>query len=130
MTKTVIAVVVAVIVAGAGWYWYMGGGNKDTATDTFGTYAYSCDNGVVFDMTLYSNISSVSLKAQGNAPFTEVVLNQKSASTYATEDGEVSLVGSGEEITLTVGAANMKCNPIPNGDMAPFNWGGAGEGTQ
>lgn len=78
-------------------------------------------------MALSSNVSSVVLKAQGNAP---VVLDQKFGSIYATEDGEVSLVGDGEEIQLTIGAANMTCNPVPNGDMARFNWGGAGEGTQ
>ncbi|MDB5225697.1 MAG: hypothetical protein JWL87_649 [Candidatus Adlerbacteria bacterium] len=129
MTKTLIAVVAALAVAGAGWYWYMGGEKPDVvADDTFGTYAYSCDNGVRFEMTLFSNVSSVALKAQGSAPFSEVVLEQKSSSTYATQEGEVVLVGDGEEIKLTVGAANMTCNPVPSDDMAPFNWGGAGEG--
>lgn len=130
MTKTAIGIVVAIIVAGGAWYWYMGSQKQDMAADTFGMYAYSCDNGVKFDMTLSNTVSSVTLKAQGNAPFSEVVLEQKSGSTYGTEEGEVTLVGNGEEIKLTVGAANMTCNPVPNGDMAPFNWGGAGEGTQ
>ena len=118
------------MVAGGAWYWYMGSEQSTMASDTFGTYAYSCDNGVKFDMTLSSTVSSVTLKAQGSAPFTEVVLDQKSHSTYATEEGEVSLVGDGEKIQLTVGAATMTCNPVPSADSAPFNWGGAGEGVQ
>ena len=130
MTKTIIGVVAAVVVAGGGWYWYMGGEKQDIAADTFGTYAYSCDNGVKFEMTLSSTVSSVALKAQGDAPFSEVVLEQKSGSTYATEDGEVSLAGDGEKVQLTVGAATMTCNPVPNADSAPFNWGGAGEGVE
>ena len=130
MTKTIIGVAAAVVVAGGGWYWYMGGEKQDIAADTFGTYAYSCDNGVKFEMTLSSTVSSVAIKAQGSAPFSEVVLQQVSGSTYATEDGEVSLVGDGEEIQLTVGAANMTCSPVSNTDSAPFNWGGAGEGVE
>jgi hypothetical protein len=128
MTKTAIAVVAALLVAGAGWYWYMGKDMQETADGAFGTYSYTCDNGTAFDMVLSSNASSVTLKAQGAAPFSEVVLEQKSGPTYATPEGEVVLVGEGEEIRLTVGAANMVCNPTPSDTMAPFNWGGEGEG--
>lgn len=113
---------------GAGWYWYAGNEQENMVDDTFGTYVYSCDSGVSFEMTLFSSSPSVALKAQGSAPFTEVVLEQQSGPTYATEDGEVVLVGSGEKIQLTVGATTMMCDPVPNGDMAPFHWGGGGEG--
>ncbi len=133
MTKTALGVVVALVVAGGAWYWFSGqkgDAASAPAGGTFGTYAYSCDNGVMFDMTLSSNVSSVALKAKGAAPFTQVVLEQKSGTTYATEEGEVSLVGDGETVTLTVGAATMTCNPVPSQTEAPFNWGGAGEGTQ
>ena len=133
MPKTVIGVVAAVVVAGGAWYWYMGGAETDmsaNSNDTFGTYSYSCSNGVKFDMTLYSNTPSVLLKAQGNAPFSEVTLNRTTGTTYATADGEVALMGDGETINLTVGANNMTCTPIPDGENAPFNWGGADEGNQ
>jgi hypothetical protein len=130
MTKTAIGVVAALIVAGGGWYWYMVAQTHEAADGTFGTYAYTCDNGIRFEMTLSSDNPSVVLKAQGAAPFSEVTLEQKSASTYATSEGEVALVGDGEKITLTVGAATMVCNPVPSQDMAPFNWGDAGEGSQ
>ncbi len=131
MSKTAIGVVAAVVVAGGAWYWYMGGAVPEMSNDdVFGTYAYSCSNGVQFEMTLYSGLPSVALKAQGSAPFTEVTLDRVSGGAYATPDGEVALVGDGETINLTVGAVNMTCNPIPDGDNAPFNWGGAGEGTE
>ena len=133
MTKTILAVVVALVVAGGAWFWYTGGLNKNrenpVTSDLLGTYAYLCDNGVRFDMTLRYSVSSVVLKAQGAAPFTEVVLEQKSGGTYSTEEGEVTLVGEGETINLTVGAANMTCNPVLSGDMAPFSWGNEREGS-
>jgi hypothetical protein len=37
-------------------------------------------------------------------------------------------VGAGEGVALTVGNATLKCNPEPNQELAPFNWGDAGEG--
>lgn len=76
-----------------------------------------------------TDISSLALKAQGNAPFTEVVLDHKTGAVYGTEEGEVILIGEGETIELTVGAATMTCNPVPNDEMAPFNWGNEREGS-
>lgn len=40
----------------------------------------------------------------------------------------IVFVGAGEEVQLTVGDEKAVCNPVPNSDMAPWNWGDAGEG--
>src|SRR3989344_119234 len=130
-TGTIVGVAVAVVVAGGGYLDAPGGavGWGSVAQDTFGSYAYACDNGAQFTMTPAADMSSLSLKPGKGASFGAVTLvSAASSAGERYEGGGVVFVGVGEEVMLTVGGATLKCNPLPSQEMAPFNWGDAGEG--
>lgn len=136
-TRDIVGIVGVIVLIGGVAYWVAGGEphsqttgapvEQQQATDTMGSYSYSCDNGTQFTLTPSADASSVIIAAQGPAPFSTVTLGQVGQGQYASQDGEVSLGAQGEEVDVTVGAATMRCNPVPAGaDQAPFNWGDTG----
>lgn len=129
MNHTIVGIVAAVIVAGGGWYFYT---HKAVVAPTYsdtGVYAYACDNGSQFSMTPTEDMSSIKLTPGVGASFVETTLMQKDSSAGARYEGGVLVfVGAGEGVALTVGQTTLNCNPQPSQEMAPFNWGDAGEG--
>lgn len=147
-TKTVIGVAAAVVVAGAVFYWFAAGqphtpmlaSNEEPGAaaeapvqDNMGTYPYQCDNGADMTMTPASDMSAVSIAPNGVASQGKIPTATLKANAFdggpATFTGQgITFVGAGEEITLTMDTTVVHCNPLPNPDEAPFNWGDAGDG--
>jgi len=128
MQKTILGVVAAVVVAGGGWYFYMNG--QGELQQDLGSYAYSCDNGSQFTMAPSADMSSVKLSAGSQGMFSgDVTLSNIAGAEGARyEGGNITFVGAGEEVQLTVGSEKAVCNPVQSQELAPWNWGDAGEG--
>ena len=135
-TKAILSVVAVIVLVGAGWWAYTQykpvPAMEMAQSSDMGTYGYQCDNGVQFSMTLTQTDDGLlaTIAPSTAAPFSTTTLKEVGQSTFATAEGEVTFVGAGEEVTLTVGAATMHCNPVPSSDMAPFNWGDATQAAQ
>lgn len=135
MNKLVLVVLLAIL-AGGGWYVYTNN-SAEVSTDTsneeaadMGTYAYRCDTGVEFSMSPNADVSAIGLTPGANATFSATTLaSVESAAGARFEGGGMIFVGAGEEVQLTVGGKTLICNPVPSTDMAPWNWGDAGEGA-
>ena len=129
-TNTVWAIVALIIIIGGG-LWFIN--NSSTAAPSgadLGAYPYTCGNGSEFTMTPASDVSSVQISAGSQGMFTGTVTLAKVASSAGQryEGGNIIFVGAGEEVQLTVGSETTVCNPKPNPDWPPWNWGDAGEG--
>lgn len=132
MNTRILWGIVIIIIFISGGYWYTT--QKDSVMDSagMGTYAYMCDNGSEFSMAPASDMSEVTLTAGSQGMFTGTMRLAKmgDAAHYETVEGQlIVLSGAGEEVQLTVGEETTTCNPVPNSDMAPWNWGDAGEGA-
>jgi hypothetical protein len=149
-TQTIVGVIAALVVVGAAGYWVSQGmphsetytteqgaqvaptDNKPLVQSSMGTYSYQCDNGADMTMTPADDMSAVSIgpngmQSQGKIP--AVTLAAAGNAQGARFEGSgVVFVGAGEEITLTYNGQTVHCNPLANPDMAPFNWGDAGDG--
>ncbi len=123
MSKTLIALVVIVILAAGGWYFY-----TTPVVVEAGEYAYQCENGSQFSMTPSESMAEVTLYAGSQGMFTGAVTVHKMGDGNHYEGGNIVFGGAGEEVSLTVGNESTVCNPVPNAEMAPWNWGDAGEG--
>ena len=94
-----------------------------------GTYAYACDNGSEFTMTPASDMSSIEISAGSQGMFTgTATLAAVGPSGQRFEGNGIVFVGAGEGVQLTVGSETTNCNPVPNMESPPWNWGDAGEG--
>ncbi len=129
MNKAIIGAL-ALIIIGGGAYWYTQ--QEDASTESFamGSYPYTCVNGAEFSMVPADNLSTIRIIPGANASFGTTDLTQVESSAGARyEGGGIVFVGAGEEVSLTVDGSTSICNPIPNSDEAPFNFGDAGEGA-
>ena len=126
MNKNVILAVLAVLLVAGGLYWYMNNNGNQ------GTYAYMCTDGSEFSMSPSEDMSQVMITAGAGAKFSgSVKLDHMGDGAHYEGDSNGTLIvvgGAGEEMQLTVGQQTTVCNPKPNGDMAPWNWGDAAEG--
>jgi hypothetical protein len=130
MNKTAIGIVVAVIVIAGGWYayaHYQDRSDSSTSANDLGTYPYVCDNGSTFALTPLEGMQAVRVSADAQGMFTgTATLAQVEGTSYkgAAPDGqEVAIMGDGETVHMTVGSNTATCNPKPNPDAAPWNWG-------
>ena len=131
--KNLIGAVVVIIIVAGGYYFYVNGipGTSSASTEAnLGTYAYACENGSQFTMSPSADMSSLSLVAGSQGMFRGTVSLSKVASEAGQryEGGGVVFIGAGEGVRLTVGSETTVCNPVPNTENAPWNWGDAGEG--
>jgi hypothetical protein len=136
MNNTLAWIVLAAILIG-GAYWYMQTPSSGERTGPgsesadMGTYAYQCEGGAEFTMTPSSDLSSITLAPGANAGFSATTLSFVNATNgQRFEGGGMVFVGAGESVALTMpaGDAPLNCEPKPNTEMAPWNWGDAGEG--
>lgn len=133
MNKVIMWVVLIIIIIGGG-YWYMQSQASDSMMKAgdMGSYAYTCDSGESFTMTPSQDVSEVSLSAASEGLFTGSVRLAKMGEGvhFETTSGDlIVLSGAGEEVQLTAGDKTHICNLVPSSDMAPWNWGDAGEGA-
>ena len=126
-----VAILVLILIGG---YWLMQGAGSTPAAEDLGAYPYACENGAEFTMTPSSDMSSITLTAGSQGMFTgNVILNQATSTAGARYEGStagntVVFIGAGEGVQLTVGSETTTCDPKPNPDSPPWNWGDAGEG--
>lgn len=131
-----LLVVLAVLIGGGYWYMQldqsagidMEADQNAMQQEDMGSYSYVCDNGSEFTMTPSSDMASVELTAGSQGMFTGVVTVHKMGEGNHFENETIVFSGAGEEVRLEVGNESTVCNPKPNPDMAPWNWGDAGEG--
>src|SRR3989344_4080302 len=130
--KTLIWIVALLIILSGAYLVLQQGALKSvTVEEGMGTYAYACDNGSTFTMTPFADVSAITLEAGSQGMFTGTVMLAKmgDAAHYETTSGElVVFSGAGEGVQLTVGSETTNCNPVPNPDSPPWNWGDSGEG--
>lgn len=129
-------VLLAVLIGG---YWLL---QKDGAapfgvqtSDGMGSYEYQCENGSQFTMSPASDMRTITLSNEAQFIGGFVLRNEEygtarygGALNGMSDDTPVTFVGAGEEVRLTIGSEATVCNPVPSQDMAPWNWGDAGEG--
>lgn len=132
MSKIIVWVLIIAAIIGGG-YWYMQQPKtSDSAmvqAEDWGSYPYTCANGSQF--TMKPAAGEVTLEAGSQGMFTGTVRLAKmgDANHFETTEGQLIVFsGAGEEVQITVGEETTVCNPVPNSDMAPWNWGDAGEG--
>ena len=128
-TYTWLVGLIAAILIGAWWYTNVYQPQLP-ATAGSGSYEYICDNGSAFSMTPAADLSTVSLNPVVAKPIAaEGVLAHVESLTGARFEGNgIVMTGAGEEVRLDVNGKTLLCNPVPSTDMAPWNWGDAGEG--
>ncbi len=131
MNNTVIGIVIAVALAVVAWFIYIGmpGQDEFAQVQDLGMYPYVCDNGSTFILSPLEGLENVQVSADAQGMFTgTATLSMISPAHYsgiAPDGQEVGLTGEGETIRLTVGTEQAVCNPLPNPDSAPWNWGDA-----
>lgn len=126
---SVFAIAIIIILIGA-WYWYGASSASDSMTAA-GSYTYICEDGSAFSMTPSADASELTLEAGSGSAFTGSVRLSKmgDAAHFETTEGElIVLSGAGEVVEITVAGKTVDCAPVPNAEMAPWNWGDAGEG--
>src|SRR3989344_2822598 len=129
--KNLTWVLVLILIGG---YWLMQGAGSAPAAEDLGAYPYACENGAEFTMSPSSDMRSITLTAGSQGMFTgSVTLNQSTSTAGARYEGStasnaVVFIGAGEGVQLTVGSETTNCDPKPNPDSPPWNWGDSGEG--
>lgn len=120
------ALILVLLITGVG-YWYFTEGSPSAE---MGQYGYTCANGETFTMTPAEDLSWVAITPGDDASFGPQTLSYESNIDGMKYFGyQMALIGEGEEIELRIGSATTTCNPVPNAEMAPWNWGDRGEGA-
>jgi hypothetical protein len=136
MNKIILWAIILVLIIGGG-YWYMQN-SADTPADsmaktsTMGAYPYTCANGSQFTMTPSEDVSEVTLAAGSQGMFTGTIRLARMGDGNHFESTSGPLIvfwGAGEEVGIEVGEESTVCNPVPNPDSPPWNWGDAAEGA-
>jgi membrane-bound inhibitor of C-type lysozyme len=127
MNKALLGIVVLIITGISVWYVYLEGTapTDSRAVGSLGTYAYECDEHVVFTMTPASDMSSIAIAptADGVYPPALTLMRVESTSGARFEAGDFSFYGQGESVVLTEGDQSLNCSPVVSAEEAPFNWG-------
>ncbi len=128
-TKIIAGVLGALIVLGGGWYLYQNRNAMPKAAAEAGQYAYECVNGTKFSMTPAEDASSVTIYPGASATFQKSTLAFVNGSAGQRFEGSgIVFVGAGEDVTLSASGSTTTCSPVSSTEMAPWNWGDAGEG--
>jgi hypothetical protein len=126
---TWIAGFIGLVIIGAWWFTaeYMPNQSAGSAPDSYG---YACDNGSSFSMTPAPDLAKVVLSPLGLKPIAAegTLMHVESLTGARFEGNGIVMTGAGEEVRLDVNGKTLICNPVPSTDMAPWNWGDAGEG--
>ena len=136
--KILVSAIVVLVVAVGAWFLLKNyqapvTNTQSSETEDMGSYAYTCDNGSQFTMAPADDVSSLTISAGSQGIFTGTV-TLTGDNTGVHFEGmlgtqKITFDGAGEEVRLVVGAASTVCMPVANADMAPWNWGDAGEGA-
>ncbi len=132
MKPSYLAVLLLVVaLSGAALYTH---NNRDGAVrivDDMGTYPYACNDGMAFSITPAPDMSSIELRFATDSDSNLLARSEAQAGEGARFTGaSLVLTGTGESVKLYYhGEAEFNCEPVPNQEMAPFNWGDPAEGA-
>ncbi len=70
-------------------------------------------------------MSSIHVAASGNGayPPASTLMKKTATSGVRYEGNGVTFTAKGETVTLGEGDSAINCSPVPNSDLAPFNFG-------
>ena len=123
--RNIVITVAVLALTGAGAYAYVAKApapHDDEMNETFGSYAYECDEHVKLSITPAADMSFMKIApVEGGAYPPAVTLMRVGARRY--EGGGVVFTARGETVTLGEGDSAINCSPVPNPDEAPFNFG-------
>ncbi|MES2225201.1 MAG: hypothetical protein V4480_00130 [Patescibacteria group bacterium] len=95
-----------------------------TSSANLGTYAYECDEHVIFLMTPAADMSTLKIAPlTGAYPPSSTLIRKTSSSGVRYEGKGVIFTAHGETVTLGEGDSAINCSPVGNPDSAPFNFG-------
>lgn len=128
-----IGLIVLLVVIGGGTYYLtrqQTPAGKLPADDTvLGSYGYTCTNGVTMRMEPSADMATVRVMISGAGFPSEAILTHVESFTGARFEGaNMMFTGAGEEVSLVSGDYSAVCNPVPDSENAPWNWGDAGHG--
>lgn len=126
--KNIFFGLLALLLISGAAFWYLSDQRTDAgaSNETFGSYAYTCADGFSFLMTPSADMQRIGIAPRGNESFAAQTLRAESSARFSS--GSTVLSGAGEEVQLTLDGVLHICNPVPDADNAPFNFGDAGEG--
>lgn len=131
MNKSVIGAVIIILIGGAVWY-YTSGAKQESAelsegSYNMGTYAYQCANGSQFSMSPSDDMSEIYIQPGTGASFQAATLSKMGEGnvfeTVVTDGENITLSGNGETVLLVIENKETTCNPVPDTENAPFNFG-------
>ncbi|MES2059846.1 MAG: hypothetical protein V4438_02335 [Patescibacteria group bacterium] len=138
MKKTIFLIVILAAIALVSWYVFRDSNiqvktddqaSQRLGTEDLGIYPYVCDNSMEFTMSPSSDMSSVHIVPGKGAKFPEATLAKAPAAAgQKYEAVGIIFIGAGEGVTLTTGGKTYACDPMPQPERAPWNFGDAGEG--
>lgn len=100
------------------------------AEGDFGAYSYVCVDGTEFKMSPADDLTTITLVPGSTALFEQTTLSAVASDQGARfEGGSIVFTGAGEGVHIVTDKQTLDCNPVRRQDMAPFNWGDAGEGA-
>lgn len=131
MNKSIVGAVIIILIGGAVWY-YTSGAKQESAelsegSYNMGTYAYQCANGSQFSMSPSDDMSEIYIQPGAGASFQAATLAKMGEGnvfeTVVTDGENITLSGNGETVLLVVEDKETTCNPVPDTENAPFNFG-------
>lgn len=128
--NAIIGTIAVLLLAVVGYVFLLPAGtNPEPLPQDLGTYHYECD-GFTFAMIPATDVATLTLVPAPGAPFFRVVLSRVGDDGRRFEGAGISLVGSGEAVSITSDAGSYACRPLPSSENAPWNWGDGEEGTR
>jgi hypothetical protein len=133
--KSIGLLLVLVLLGGGAYYFFIQPKTEEPqgklpADDTvLGSYAYECTNDVSMRMEPSADMATVRVMISGAGFPSEAILTHVESFTGARYEGaNMMFTGASEEVSIVSGNSSAICNPVPDSENAPFNWGDAGEG--
>ncbi len=116
----------SIIAAAAVFFWWraQNQASAEFATD-LGSYPYQCDDTFAFTMVPGPDMATIRIEPRAAAHFAPEELRQDVATSSAVRFVGTALVmeASGETVTIIESGRMHRCNPVPNQNDAPFNFG-------
>lgn len=129
-----IGLILVLALIGGGAYYFLNqqaepAGKLPAPENIAGSYAYECTNDVTLRLEPSTDLATVRVMISGAGFPSEGVLAHVESFTGARFEGaNMMLTGAGEEVSIVSGDHSAICNPVPDSENAPWNWGDAGEG--
>lgn len=123
----IIGLVILLALIGGGVYYFtqqQPAGKLPAQEAVMGSYAYECTNGVTMRVEPSEDMNTVRVMISGTGFPSEAILTHVESFTGARFEGaNMMFTGAGEEVSIVSGDYSAICNPVPDSENAPWNWG-------